>query len=166
MRQPLEKMASPKNTIKLFGDNWPLLMLGLAFMILGVIMAVSGMAAYQVQTDWKDAVTTTGRVILTEWKQSNNENRLQVRYAYKDDRGVIYHNGAVLARRLGKLNLEPGSAVVVEYKPEDHSRSMLQLQLGSNEWVPVLVLGGLEVIAGLFFVAACFRRVIKSSTAE
>src|SRR5579885_2180285 len=100
------KMASSvKRALTSTSRDLPVLMLGLAFLLMGLIMSYQGIKQLLYQHEWSHGLTTTGRVILTEWKQIGKENKLLVSYAYKDDADVIYHNTATLARKLGNVNL-------------------------------------------------------------
>jgi len=146
--------------LRLIGANLPLWLLGVLFAGIGALLAGIGLNQALNDWTWMQARTTTGRVMLTEWKRAKDESRLIVIYGYKDDLGAIYHNTAILARKLGKINLEPATPVVVLYRSDDHSKSRMQLELGSGEWIPILVIGSFEIIAGAVFLTVAARRLL------
>ncbi|GEM_PF-3591280 len=143
---------------RLLMSSLPLWVLGMLFVTSAAVIGQAGLKMALSDWDWSRGVTTTGRVIATEWKKENQEDRLVVIYGYRDERGVIYHNTAILARRLGKINLEPGIPVVVLYRREDHSRSHMQQELGLREWIPIVSIAGLELLAGSVFLVAAARK--------
>src|SRR5215470_17143177 len=130
----LAETTKPPPILSLSKLDVPLWTLSLVFVLTGLVLSGAGLRMLINDWQWVEAVTTTGRVIVTEWEHSEKQNLLKVNYGYKDDQGTIYHNMGTLARKLGKLNLEPGASLVVLYKPEDHSRSRLQVELGAGEW--------------------------------
>jgi hypothetical protein len=145
---------------RLIRYDLPLWICGAIFTIGGLIMIASGAALMMQELNWRDAVTTTGRVIVTEWLEERHQNRVRVNYAYKDEHGAIYHNQGLIARKMGKLNLEPGTLVIVRYRPEDHSRSVLNIEVGSGEWRPLIFLGIPEALAGAFFFYFSVSRLL------
>lgn len=133
-------------------------MLGVVFVGLGIALLVPGLRMMQADAQWWDATTTTGRVIAVEWLQEKGENRLRISYGYRDESGAIYHSTGILARKRGKLNLEPGAYLVVLYKPGDHSQSRLAIEVGRGEWVTLSGIGALEMLVGVVFLASARRR--------
>jgi hypothetical protein len=115
---------------------------------------------------WWDATITTGRVIAVEWLKEKGENRLRINYGYRDNSGTIYHSTGILARKRGKLNLEPGAYVAVLYRPDDHSQSRLAIEVGRGEWITLSGIGALEILVGIIFLAAARRRRRKSPDVE
>ena len=138
----------------------PLWTLGLVFVLTGIVLSGSGLRMLAGDWEWAQAITTTGRVIVTEWQREDKQNLLRVSYGYQDERGTIYHNMGTLARKLGRLNLEPGANLVVLYKPEDHSQSRLQVELGAGEWKFLLAIGLAELIAGSSLLVISLKRFL------
>jgi hypothetical protein len=154
-------MSRLRSGLKLLSADLPLWILGLLFIVSGVVLAGAGLNLALADLRWSNANTTTGRVMITEWKRAGDESRLNVVYGYKDERGVIYHNTAVLARKLGKINLEPAAPVVVLFRPEDHSQSRMQLELGAREWIPILAIGPVEIVCGAIFLTVAIKRLLE-----
>lgn len=154
-------MVRVRSILELLGRNLPLWILGAIFIISGLVIGGAGLKMALADLSWSQAINTAGRVIITEWKQENGENRLAVVYGYKDERGVIFHNTAVLARKLGKINLEPAAPIVVMYKADDHAQSRMQMELGSREWVPILVIAPVEIVVGGIFLTVALRRLLR-----
>jgi hypothetical protein len=132
--------------------------LSLFFVGVGVVLTASAAKVMLKDLDWKDANTTTGRVVLTEWQHEKQDNRLRITYRYKDSHNTIYHNTGVVARKQGQVNLKPGSPIVVLYKKDDHGNSCLNMELNSGQCWPLLVIGIVEILAGMLFLVSCFRR--------
>ncbi len=157
-------MSRLRSGLKLVSSDLPLWILGMLFVVSGIVLAGAGLNLALVEFRWSNASTTTGRVMITEWKRAGDESRLNVVYGYKDERGVIYHNTAVLARKLGKINLEPAAPVVVLFRPEDHSQSRMQLELGAHEWIPILAIGPVEIVCGAIFLTVAIKRLLSRLT--
>jgi hypothetical protein len=130
---------------------------GIVFLISGIVMTACGGSMAYSDLQWNGSVTANGVVILTEWRNQNNENHMNITYGYKDETGSIYHNTAVLARRYGKINLQPGAPVVVLYRPEDHTKSRLSMESNPRDWAPLLFLGVVEIVVGGLFVGQSVR---------
>lgn len=114
--------------------------------------------------DWSGATNTTGRVIVTEWARIDGQNRLKIGYAYKDESGTIYHTTGVIGRALGKINLEPGAGIAVLYRADDHARSRLAMEVGSADWLPVMIIAAVQIaFAGFCLAAAVRRRQVRMS---
>lgn len=155
-------MSSLPTIPPLIRANLLLLIFGVLFVLVGIVIELTSCPQLLAEIRWQGAITTTGRVIVTEWQPEKTENRLKISYGYKDEAGNIYHNTSVLARRLGKLNLEPGARVVVLYRSDDHTDSCLAFERALWDWVIVSVLGVAEVAAGsllLFQGLKKFRRM-------
>ncbi len=135
-----------------------LLILGAAFSVLGIVLSVPGVRMLAADAQWWRTTTTTGRVIAVEWFKRNQENQLRISYGYQDGSGTIYHTTASMARRRGKINLEPGTPVAVVYQPGDHSQSRLAIEVGTGEWMTLLGIGVLELLFGCMFIFAAGRR--------
>jgi hypothetical protein len=131
---------------------------GLFFLIAGIFMTSCAAGMAYADAQWNGAVRTQGIVILTEWRNQNDESRMHITYAYRDPNETIYHNTAVIARRFGKLNLQPGSPIVVLYRPEDHSKSHLEMESTSRDWMPLAFLGFVETVVGGAFIAHCMKQ--------
>lgn len=140
------------------GSDLTLWLLAAVFLCLGLMLTASSGKVMLTDLRWKDAITTTGRVIITEWQHERQDNRLKITYRYKDDGNVIYHSTGVVARKLGKVNLKPGAPIVVLFQKADHSQSLLNMELNSAECLPLLIIGLVEVLVGAFFLFVCFRR--------
>jgi hypothetical protein len=141
----------------------PIWIFGMIFLFAGVIMTSCGANMAYGDAQWNDAVRTKGVVILTEWRNQNNESQMHITYGYKDPAAQsIYHNTAIIARRYGKLNLQPGAPVVVLYRRDDHSKSRLEMETSIREWLPLVFLGVVETIVGGAFVAHCVKRLRAS----
>ena len=69
-----------------FGRELPLWLLGAVFVISGAVLGEPGLRMALSDLEWSHGSNTTGRVILTEWKQDKGENRLSVLYGYQDER--------------------------------------------------------------------------------
>jgi len=144
----------------------PLLLLGMSFTVLGIVLSIPGASMLAADAQWWRTTTTTGRVMAVEWLQEQQENRLRITYGYTDDSGTIYHSTAVMARRRGKLNLEPGTPVAVVYKPDNHSESRLAIEVGTGDWLTLLGIGVLEILFGGMFLLAAGRRRAGSQEVE
>jgi hypothetical protein len=143
--------AAPKPDIAIW-------LFGLFFLLAGIVMSSCAASMAYIDAQWNGSVRTQGIVILTEWRNENDESRMHITYGYRDPSGAIFHNQAVIARRYGKLNLEPGSPIIVLYKPEDHSRSHLEMETTTRDWMPLVFLGVVETIVGGAFIAHCIKR--------
>ncbi len=154
-------MSRLGSVLKLLGGELPLWLLGALFIAAGVFFAGIGLHMALTDFEWSQARTTTGRVMLTEWKRTDNESRLAIVYGYQDEHGVIYHNSSMLARNIGKINLEPAAPVLVRYKPEDHSKAKMQLELGNHDWIPILIIGPIEILAGALFLTVAIKRLLE-----
>jgi hypothetical protein len=154
-------MSRLHSIFALVSGELPLWLLGTLFVISAAVLGAPGLKMAASDLEWSRGNTTTGRVILTEWKQEQGENRLAVLYGYQDERGIIYHSTGILARKLGKINLEPGMPYVVVYKPDDHSKSKMQLELGQREWIPIVLIAASELLVGMLFLTVAFRRLLQ-----
>lgn len=130
---------------------------GIVILASGIVMTVCGGSMAWSDLQWSGAKTVQGVVILTEWGNQNNENHMNITYGYKDEKGIIYHNTAVLARSFGKINLDPGLPVLVLYRPDDHTKSRLSIESNPRDWAPLLFLGVVETIVGGAFVGQSIR---------
>jgi len=133
-------------------------LLGTVFFLLGIVLTASSGKMLMSDYAWHDAVTTTGRVIITEWLKEPNANRIKITYRYQDDKGNVYHNTGEVTRTPGKISLPPGAPVLVLYKRDDRSQSHLGMELSAAGWLPLMIVGVLEVLAGgLFFYVGARR---------
>lgn len=159
-------MSRWSQALNLIKPNIALWLLGTAFVALGAVLIVPALRMMQADAEWWSATTTTGRVIAVEWLPESKESRLRLSYGYTDEKGTIYHTTSFLARRRGKINLEPGAYVAVFYKPGDHSQSRLSFEVGAGEWMSLLGIGGLELLMGCFFLFVAARRLRASRRVE
>lgn len=75
-------MSRPPSIYRLLGADLPLWLLGVLFAGSGIVLAGAGLNLALNDLNWAQARTTTGRVMLTEWKRAGDESRLIVIYAY------------------------------------------------------------------------------------
>jgi hypothetical protein len=143
--------GAAKNTLAIW-------LFGLFFLLSGIFMTACATSMAYADLRWSGSVSVQGVVILTEWREQDDESRMHITYGYKDPSGAIFHNTAVIARRFGKLNLKPGSPVVVLYRPEDHMKSRLEMETTTRDWMPLVFLGVSETIVGGAFVAHCIKQ--------